>query len=343
MVRSSFWFVIILLFMVLFLSSCSEPEFNGIVSCEGFEFLLNDAGDIVNFLEIGDLDVVGFKKSILTECRHVYLNKTFNQELCTEKSATYPNYCNLMIGYFSASPKVCFSESDEELSSCVMGFSLNENNNCSAFGRKKIDGNSLKNYCYFFKIRAGDESVCINLPEEEQENCLLVAKQGSYDFDDSCGDDVCEYPENNWNCKVDCMTIPEDVLLENPPVCGDGICEKEEDCTERLCEGGKDECFSTCPYGCWECRHVSTRNVCFSETDGGDDIYTKGIVEVAHYNDNGEDYCLTKTSSGIYANHREDCFEGTCYVHESICTEEGVFQDKFVQCPSDCVDGACVR
>ena len=81
MVRSSFWFVIILLFMVLFLSSCSEPEFNGIVSCEGFEFLLNDAGDIVNFLEIGDLDVVGFKKSILTECRHVYLNKTFNQQV----------------------------------------------------------------------------------------------------------------------------------------------------------------------------------------------------------------------------------------------------------------------
>lgn len=67
----------------------------------------------------------------------------------------------------------------------------------------------------------------------------LTYKLKDIEYEEYCGDGICQYPETNINCPEDC---PAD---EEPEDCGDGICQATETC-------------ETCPEDCGVCPVILT-------------------------------------------------------------------------------------
>lgn len=337
--------IFILTLLTFFLISCSQEQ-NLEPSCEVYMDAANNAYEV-----LGDYNFLDPEK-VEIDCNNIYLEKARNQELCTKDDAVYPSYCNQMVGYFAKDGKACMSEDNDNVISCILGFALNKNSNCKDFTSLEIEGHSLKDVCLFYKSSLGDESVCKEIEDDSRkEICVSSAKVASYDEEKQCGDGKCEYPESNWACPEDCMTIPKELLVDDPPTCGDGICEELEDCMEKLCTEGKDECISSCPYSCQgECRYRDIMYGCEEGVEPSNNIYKKESFKVFHYQNEKEEICVivkeeTYSDGGIsksMSHHGEDCTGPQCNVLETFCSD-GNYREEYVKCPNGCKDGACIK
>ena len=106
-------------------------------------------------------------------------------------------------------------------------------NSCSDDCNSKTKGNPSKQYC------CGDGGICgSNQCNNDVYSCTEIPSE-SY----CCGDLVCELPEDNISCELDCGA---------PPACGDGTCDAGEDIcscsadcgtppgSELICSDGAD-------------------------------------------------------------------------------------------------------
>lgn len=330
---------------ILILASCA-PQESIAVSCEAFFEAIDSVPEHVGGYNIYETE----RASVETECRNLYVDKVFAQELCTSENSVYSYHCNSMIGFFSPKPNVCIDKNGNLENGCVAGFILNEDHDCASLKKydDKSSGINILESCYLMKGMLGDDSDCNKLDGKYQEECENFAIQANYDKDSKCGDGVCEYPEDGWGCREDCIVISEEQILDDSPVCGDGYCERPEDCTERICRTEDAPCTSTCPYTCPnDCNHVSKREGCNEIGEPSYNIYKKETFEVFHYkNEHQDEYCalIDRLHTGGYTYKRteEGCSGEDCIVYEYYC-ENDYFKSKSVPCENGCDAGACLR
>lgn len=137
----------------------------------------------------------------------------------------------------------------------------------------------------------------------------------------------------------------ESTTTTNNPVCGNGKVETGEQCDLGSQNGVSGSgCSSTCQV------EGSSATKC-TDTDGGKNIYVKGIVngkECANCYTlvNQPDTCsirVNDSSGGVNHQSSSSCSGTNCEVLEYWVNDTTRFcNDNFILCPNGCIDGACI-
>jgi hypothetical protein len=131
-----------------------------------------------------------------------------------------------------------------------------------------------------------------------------------------------DYCNSNWLYEYYCGEIPKGMsnaltLTICDEGCSDGACLASSSCGDGECslEENYISCLEDCP------------NVCL-ETDDGEDYFVKGTVDGFYY-------------SGTHMIEEDYCYDSNRVV-EFYCTPEGYAAGGgVVECPGECIDGAC--
>lgn len=155
--KSTIGIFFVLLVSLLFLSSCVNTTTSNSeeISCDTYLSAAKNVDPGFDYLPTFE--------NFTEKCEEIYIKNAREQKLChytgesiMEDSSS--QYCNLVVGYFAKSAKICQDSRD---TFCVQGFALNPKNNCNSFVDSADFGfESTREICFYIKGLLGDESAC---------------------------------------------------------------------------------------------------------------------------------------------------------------------------------------